>query len=261
MSEQFIKVYDWMLELGLPGKELLVYAIIYSLSENSNGCLGQKYITERLNVSERWTRSAIANLRDKGLIMAEKGNSCFDPYRYLADRNYTSVRNDTSERNDTSVRNHTSERNDTSVRNHSSERNDTSVRNHSSATIGTILPNASGTILPNALYIEKNIDKNKHKNTHSDFERFFSELSIDSSPDLIEAVRAFQEHRKKLKKPMTDRALKLNLKKARDLSDGTTKGIIELLDLAIEKGWQGVYLPKEDKYEQESDEDFFAGID
>lgn len=237
MSEQFIKVYDWMLELGLPGKELLVYAIIYSLSENSNGCLGQKYITERLNVSERWTRSAIANLRDKGLIMVEKGNSCFDPYRYLADRNYTSVRNYTS------------------------ERNDTSVRNHSSATIGTILPNASGTILPNALYIEKNIDKNKHKNTHSDFERFFSELSIDSSPDLIEAVRAFQEHRKKLKKPMTDRALKLNLKKARNLSDGTTKGIIELLDLAIEKGWQGVYLPKEDKYEQESDEDFFAGID
>lgn len=237
MSEQFIKVYDWMLELGLPGKELLVYAIIYSLSENSNGCLGQKYITERLNVSERWTRSAIANLRDKGLIMVEKGNSCFDPYRYLADRKYTSVRNYTS------------------------ERNDTSVRNHSSATIGTILPNASGTILPNALYIEKNIDKNKHKNTLSDFERIFSDLSIDSSPDLIEAVRAFQEHRKKLKKPMTDRALKLNLKKARDLSDGTTKGIIELLDLAIEKGWQGVYLPKEDKYEQESDEDFFAGID
>lgn len=237
MSEQFIKVYDWMLDLDLSGKELLVYAIIYSLSENSNGCLGQKYITERLNVSERWTRSAIANLRNKGLIMVEKGNSCFDPYRYFADRKYTSVRNYTS------------------------ERNDTSVRNNSSATIGTILPNASGTILPNALYIEKNIDKNKHKNTHSDFERFFSELSIDSSPDLIEAVRAFQEHRKKLKKPMTDRALKLNLKKARDLSDGTTKGIIELLDLAIEKGWQGVYLPKEDKYEQESDEDFFAGID
>lgn len=237
MSEQFIKVYDWMLDLDLSGKELLVYALIYSLSENSNGCLGQKYITERLNVSERWTRSAIANLRNKGLIMVEKGNSCFDPYRYLADRNYTSVRNNTSERNDTSVRNNTS------------------------ATIGTILPNASGTILPNALYIDKNIDKNKHKNTHSDFERFFSELSIDSSPDLIEAVRAFQEHRKKLKKPMTDRALKLNLKKARDLSDGTTKGIIELLDLAIEKGWQGVYLPKEDRYEQESDEDFFAGID
>jgi DNA-binding Lrp family transcriptional regulator len=231
MSEQFIKIYDWMYDLDLNKTEFLVFALIYSLTESTGGCLGQKYIQDRLHISKRWAINSIVRLREKGYIKAESTGNCYRPKRYVAVVNSSSVLN-------------------------------CSAVLHSSAPteVNSSAPTEVNSSTPH-LYIDKNTYKNTHKNTHSDFERFFAELSIDSSPDLIEAVRAFQEHRKKLKKPMTDRALKLNLKKARDLSDGTTKGIIELLDLAIEKGWQGVYLPKEDRYEQESDEDFFAGID
>ena len=35
MSEQFIMVYDWMLELDLNKTGLLAFAIIYSLTESS----------------------------------------------------------------------------------------------------------------------------------------------------------------------------------------------------------------------------------
>ena len=223
MSEQFIKIYDWMYDLDLNKAEFLVFALIYSLTESTGGCLGQKYIQERLHLSKQWTIKSIARLKTKGYIKVESTGNCYRPKRYVAVVNSSTVL-------------------------------------HYRTVLHDSTPTEVNSSTPH-LYIDKNTYKNTHKNTHSDFERFFSELSIDSSPDLIEAVRAFQEHRKKLKKPMTDRALKLNLKKARDLSDGTTKGIIELLDLAIEKGWQGVYLPKEDRYEQESDEDFFAGID
>ena len=60
------------------------------------------------------------------------------------------------------------------------------------------------------------------------------------SPELAEALAAFAEHRKKLKKPMTDYAKELLLKKLKKLAK-TEKEQIAILNQSIENGWQGVF--------------------
>ena len=233
MSEQFIKIYDWMYDLDLNKTEFLVFALIYSLTESTGGCLGQKYIQDRLRISKRWAINSIVRLKEKGYIKAESTGNCYRPRRYVA------------------------------VVNGSSVLNCSAVLHSSSPTVvNSSAPTEVNSNAPH-LYIDKNTYKNTDKNTSGDYSEILDELGIEKLPDLIEAVDAFVEHRKKLKKPLTRRALKLNLKKAQDLVDGAVYGIIYLLDTAVEKGWQGIYMPKEEpkRNEQESDEDFFEGID
>ena len=66
------------------------------------------------------------------------------------------------------------------------------------------------------------------------------------SPELDEAIRLFIEHRKKLKKPMTDHAIDLFLKRLEKLAD-TTEGRIEIINEAIRRGWLDVYPVKGNK--------------
>ena len=63
--------------------------------------------------------------------------------------------------------------------------------------------------------------------------------------DLDTAVDYFKEHRKKLKKPMTDHAVDLFRKRLEKLAPGDVTKKIELIDYAIVKGWQDVYIPDE----------------
>ena len=233
MSEQFIKIYDWMYDLDLNKAEFLVFALIYSLTESTGGCLGQKYIQERLHLSKQWTIKSIARLKTKGYIKAESTGNCYRPKRYVAVVNSSTVLHDSTVLYDSTP---------------------TEVNSSTPTEVNSSTPH---------LYIDKNTYKNTYKNTSGDYSEILDELGIEKLPDLIEAVDAFVEHRKKLKKPLTRRALKLNLKKAQDLTDGAVYGIIYLLDTAVEKGWQGIYMPKEEpkRNEQESVEDFFEGID
>lgn len=60
------------------------------------------------------------------------------------------------------------------------------------------------------------------------------------SSELAEALAAFAEHRKKLKKPMTDYAKELLLKKLQKLAK-TEQEQIAILNQSIENGWQGVF--------------------
>lgn len=57
---------------------------------------------------------------------------------------------------------------------------------------------------------------------------------------LDRAIENFKEHRKKLRKPMTDYAVGLLIKKLDKLAD-TNDEKIALIDYAIDKGWQSVY--------------------
>lgn len=54
------------------------------------------------------------------------------------------------------------------------------------------------------------------------------------------AIHNFVDHRQKMRKPMTDYAIQLFIKKLNDLS-GSVDGQIQLIDYAISKGWQTVY--------------------
>ncbi len=58
--------------------------------------------------------------------------------------------------------------------------------------------------------------------------------------DLQEAIRSFIEMRKLIKKPLTDKALSLMLKKLTKLSDNTQEQI-EILNQSITGCWQGIY--------------------
>ena len=60
------------------------------------------------------------------------------------------------------------------------------------------------------------------------------------SPAVREELDAFVEHRKKLRKPMTDHAIDLLVTKLLKLA-ATDEERVEMLREAIEKGWQTVY--------------------
>jgi len=232
-DKQFIKIYDWMYDLDLNKTEFLVFALIYSLTESTGGCLGQKYIQDRLHISKRWAINSIVRLREKGYIKTESTGNCYRPKRYVA------------------------------VVNSSSVLNCSAVLHSSSPTeVNSSTPTEVNSSTPH-LYIDKNTYKNTYKNTTRDFSSIFSELGIQNDPELVVAVDAFVEHRKKLKKPLTDRALKLNLRKARDLTNNEVNGIIYLLETAVERGWQGIYMPKEKEVtqvDQESIDHFFDDV-
>ena len=78
------------------------------------------------------------------------------------------------------------------------------------------------------------LNKNKHKERHKD------KHSVTCSPELAETLAAFSEHRKKLKKPMTDYAKKLLLNKLQKLAK-TEQEQIAILNQSIANGWQGVF--------------------
>jgi len=67
------------------------------------------------------------------------------------------------------------------------------------------------------------------------------------------AIGFFKDHRKKLKKPMSDHAIELLKTKLETLAPNDKKQQIALINHAIEKGWQGVYpmdnLKKGDRVE------------
>lgn len=57
------------------------------------------------------------------------------------------------------------------------------------------------------------------------------------------AVHDFVQHRQKLRKPMTDKAVDLFVDKLERLAPGDTPKKIQLINTAIESGWQNVYPP------------------
>lgn len=64
-----------------------------------------------------------------------------------------------------------------------------------------------------------------------------------NNPALLKALQDFEEHRKALRKPLTDRARELLIKKLNKLAGNPDKKI-ELLETAIECCWLTVYPPK-----------------
>lgn len=64
-------------------------------------------------------------------------------------------------------------------------------------------------------------------------------------PELDTAIKDFIDHRKKLKKPMTDKAVKLFIARL-DSMAADTAGKIRLINNAIEHGWLNIYPDKED---------------
>lgn len=75
------------------------------------------------------------------------------------------------------------------------------------------------------------------------------------SSALDDALHGFEEMRKKLRKPLTDRAKKLTLGKLEKLAPGNEEMQIAILDQSIESGWQGVYPLKTENWNGKRDND------
>lgn len=82
--------------------------------------------------------------------------------------------------------------------------------------------------VPVTVPVNVNVNAKKHK--------------ADKPLDEFEAaIEFFKDHRKKLKKPMSDHAVDLLKTKLETLAPNDKKQQIALINHAIEKGWQGVY--------------------
>lgn len=72
-------------------------------------------------------------------------------------------------------------------------------------------------------------------------------VPLTDNEKLNEAIEAFREHRKTIKSPMTDNAVRLLLKRLRRLSTDPEEQVL-MIETAIEHGWKTVYpLKEEDK--------------
>ncbi|MGN8831151.1 hypothetical protein ACTQV0_08220 [Selenomonas montiformis] len=83
----------------------------------------------------------------------------------------------------------------------------------------------------------------KQNNTNKGIQQ--SNTTVDpfctGSPSLNDALRGFDEMRKKLHKPLTARAKELIVKKLEKLAPGDEESQIAILDQSVERGWQGVF--------------------
>ena len=71
------------------------------------------------------------------------------------------------------------------------------------------------------------------------------EIIYSDVPELNEAIIAFIEYRKTIKKPMSDRAITLLLGKLNKMSNSVQEQI-EILNQSILNGWQGIFPLKSD---------------
>ncbi len=89
VDEPCFHVYYWMAELGIRGEELLVYALIYSLTEECGRCdLSQARLSQLTGASLRTVGYILRRLTDRGLIaqpVAARGRGKACGYVAVAD--------------------------------------------------------------------------------------------------------------------------------------------------------------------------------
>ena len=107
-------------------------------------------------------------------------------------------------------------------------------------------------ICPNADIRAKNVDifsenvniSEQSKEEKSKVKKSKEEYKCASALDV--ALNDFAEMRKKMRKPLTDRALSLTLSELEKLAPGDDEKKIAILNQSIQRGWQGVFPLKED---------------
>lgn len=71
MEDHFVPIYDWMLELGLNGRELNAFAVVYSFWKKDGGWYkgSASYLAKWMGVKDKHTViSALSSLMLKGLL-------------------------------------------------------------------------------------------------------------------------------------------------------------------------------------------------
>jgi hypothetical protein len=108
----------------------------------------------------------------------------------------------------------------------------------------------SGKPLPNNYQItttNNNKERKKAESTRATFDEILDSYEvIKNSPELRDAWVGFIQMRQRIRAPLTDRALELNIKKAFELAKDDPAKVLKIVNNSIAKGYRGVF-PDEDR--------------
>ena len=85
MEDHFVPIYDWMLELGLNGRELNAFAVVFSFWKKNGGWFqgSASYLAKWMGVKDKHTvTNALGSMVEKGILEKrerwEKGQKLCD---------------------------------------------------------------------------------------------------------------------------------------------------------------------------------------
>lgn len=253
-KEYYIHIQWWMAQrLKLSGNELLTYAIVYGFSQDGESAFlgSSKYVSYALRVSRPTAIKALDSLTSKGLIIKtqEKINDVvFNRYKANLqvikdfDRPYKeSLQGGYKE---TLHSNKYKELNNKELNKESKKEESNNTQNQhveTSEELNQLKKEIDQLKAENEKLKEK---KAKPKKQTKSYDEQIAEYT--ENEELQNALKAFVQMRSFIKKPMTEYALKLMIKKLDELGNNdTTK--IAILNQSITHNWQGIF-PLKDEY-------------
>lgn len=94
------------------------------------------------------------------------------------------------------------------------------------------------------LKVKKLDTKNKEEKKNEEEKKTYIDIAKEAgftSIDLLKAMEDFKDMRKKMRKPATDRALILIMRKVIELSKGNLGVAIQIINQSVENSWLGVF--------------------
>ena len=121
------------------------------------------------------------------------------------------------------------------------------AREDNEGTVTVQSGDSSGTVRGHSLATNKNIKNKRSKEVKNIKENNTKEKPVYYPNDeaLDKAFADYVDMRKKIKKPLTDRAIELAMKKLDDLSGGDNDIAIKIIEQSVLNSWQGLFPLKE----------------
>ena len=230
-NDDFILIQGWMInDLGLSGNKLLVYAIIYSFSHKTKEHYfkgGAKYLIEATKAGRRTVFDSLKSLCEAGLIIKEEGE--FEGISYVW---YTTTA--------LPVRKLPTPSAETAPKKYIKDNKES-------------IPSLSHSEDKSSSFDNSVIEERRQKGEISDsiFEEFKEILANSKN---YEAICGWIESRKKTnKKPPTDKAIELAVRRAVKFSEETPQhSVADYFDNSTLNGWQGIFQFKEESSPSQS---------
>lgn len=190
--------------------------------------VGRKKLAERLGMTEQQVRNCLNRLKSTSEITIKPTNK----YSLITIVKYDVYQGESEENNQ-----------QTNQQTNQQQTNKQPTNNQQTTTIKEIKK-------------DKKL-RNKEFINNKDIEVF------DTSPEFNRALQDFEEMRKRIRKPLTNRAKELILQKLEKLAPGDEQKKIEILDQSIMNSYQGVFElhnkskkeePKRKSYEEQANE-------
>ncbi len=222
-NDNFIVIMGWMInELHLSGNELLIYAIIYGFSQDGIHWFSgsRQYIADTIGVSRPTIDKAINGLMEKGYIIKDTyhvNETRMNKYKAVDSLAYKESLQGCKESLQGGVK-----------------ILDRGVSNIFTGGCKESLHNN----IDNKNNIKDNID---NKNIRG------RRVYYPEDENLNKAFTDFVEMRKKIKKPMTDRAVTLAMNQLDKLAGADKDLAVEIVNQSVLRGWQTFYPLKDEQ--------------